>query len=395
MTPMFSSDAELESALRALRPALAPAFAAELDERAAAGFPPAPGSTRGRLAALFERLRTTPPRRILAPAGAFAVAVIVVATALIATSGTDDRRGSDSNPALTTTAKPAQESAGGQTQLEKAVPSSPSASKDSASSTGSPGVQYEDVPTPATGASAPSRSVAPSSTGPYAAGRDQRDIERTASIVLASDPDGLRDAAAGVFSAVHGADGIVLSSSIDGGQNGGTANFELMIPTAKLSDTLAAISSVGDVRSRHEASDDITAPTVNVSERLQDANATVRGLLDQLAAADTDAERVAAEAELRAARNRAASLRSELSSLDRRANLSRVSVRIETTGSSDGSGGPWGVGDGLDGAGRVLAIAAGVIVIGLAALAPFALLALLAWLARRTWLRRARRAALS
>src|SRR3954451_24739327 len=125
MTPMFGSEAELESALRALRPTPAPAFAAELDERAAAGFPPAPGPTRGRVAATLERLRAKPPRRILAPAGALALTAVIVATAVIAASGTSDDHGSGTNPSLTTSAKPAQETAGGQTQYESAV--SPSA----------------------------------------------------------------------------------------------------------------------------------------------------------------------------------------------------------------------------------------------------------------------------
>jgi hypothetical protein len=57
-------------------------------------------------------------------------------------------------------------------------------------------------------------------------------------------------------------------------------------------------------------------------------------------------------------------------------------------------GGAWGIGNGFDDAGRILAIAAGVAVIGLAALAPFAILALLAWLARGAYVRRARAQAL-
>jgi hypothetical protein len=71
-------------------------------------------------------------------------------------------------------------------------------------------------------------------------------------------------------------------------------------------------------------------------------------------------------------------------------------VRIETgeEGSSGGGAG-WGIDDGLRAAGRVLAVAAGVIVVGLAGLAPLALALLLATLAYRAWLRRARDGALS
>ena len=77
------------------------------------------------------------------------------------------------------------------------------------------------------------------------------------------------------------------------------ADFELLIPSAKLGDALASFSAIAEVRSRHEATQDITAPTVGVGERLQDARATVESLLGQLADADTDAERVAVEAQLR------------------------------------------------------------------------------------------------
>src|SRR5512146_408772 len=83
---------DLAAELRALRPRPRPAFAAELDARAAAGFPLAerrPSGARGRIPKLFEpagrlasSLRAAPARRMLAPAGALAVAAIAVATAV-------------------------------------------------------------------------------------------------------------------------------------------------------------------------------------------------------------------------------------------------------------------------------------------------------------------------
>ena len=156
--------------------------------------------------------------------------------------------------------------------------------------------------------------------------------------MLGTEPAEVRAASAKVFDAVHAVDGIVLSSSIrDGAEGSAGAEFELLIPSGKLGDALADFSRIGEVRSRDEATQDITAPTVSVGERLQDSNARVQSLLDELAAADTDAERAAVEAELRAERSRAAALRSRLSELERRANLSRVSLRIET-GEASSSG---------------------------------------------------------
>jgi hypothetical protein len=237
-----------------------------------------------------------------------------------------------------------------------------------------------------------------SGSGPYASQADRRDIERSAQLVLGTDPSKVHDDAARVFETVHSYDGIVLRSSIRNGDSGEAgATFDLLIPTAKLGDALASFSEIAEVRSRHESTQDITAPTIGVSERLQDARAKVESLLAQLASADTDAERKAIEAELRQARFRVAGLRSGLMTLQRRANLSHVSLRIETGAADDGGEndtGSWGVQDAVDDAGHILGIAAGVTVIGLAIVAPLALIALLAWLLYRVWVRRSRYRAL-
>src|SRR4051794_18161337 len=81
------NDTELADALRALRPAPDPEFAAALDSRAAAGFPRSGFHPGAGFARLLDRLRSVPPRRVLAPAAALAGAAIVVSTAVIATSG--------------------------------------------------------------------------------------------------------------------------------------------------------------------------------------------------------------------------------------------------------------------------------------------------------------------
>src|SRR5919201_4728460 len=77
--------AELALELRAGRPVLEPLFAAELDEWAAAGFPPRHSVTEVQrrppadtLLGLRERLATVPPRRLLAPAGAAAALLVAI-----------------------------------------------------------------------------------------------------------------------------------------------------------------------------------------------------------------------------------------------------------------------------------------------------------------------------
>jgi hypothetical protein len=237
-------------------------------------------------------------------------------------------------------------------------------------------------------------------TGPFAADQNSRAIERSAQLVLGTDREGVRDAVDDIFGIVGRYSGIVISSSIQDGPEGEAgARFELMIPTGRLSDALADLSGVAEVRSREEQTLDITAPTVTTGEKLQDARAEVEGLLGQLADADTDDERAAVKQQLSFQRRRVASLRSTLSRLERRANLSRVSLDVVTGDAATfpGPGGEddsWTIGDAVDDAGKILATAAGVTLIALAVLAPFVLIALLGWLARRAWIRQGRERAL-
>ncbi len=383
-------DDRLVAALESLRPEPRPTFAAKLDERAAAGFPQDP-TGRSPLRRFADRVRAVEPRRALIPATATALAIVAVATVVIAI-GAGGKRGA-SDPLSTegggSAAPPTGMEAYPNVQFEADVAPTAEARK--------PSRRLGFEARPANSASAATEAPA-RETGPYAAQAPHREIERSAQIVLGTEPVGVRKAASEVFETVHAYRGIVLNSSIrDGGEGDAGARFALLIPSAKLGDAMADFSAIGEVRSRREATADITAPTVRTGELLRDSRATIEGLLAQLANADTDAERAAAEAQLRGERRRAAYLRSQLSDLQRRANLSRVQLRIESgapaapPGESDG----WGFGDALGDAGHILAIAAGVTIVGLAIVGPLALIALLAWLANRARVKRARQRTLA
>jgi uncharacterized protein DUF4349 len=362
---------QLAEDLRALRPAPHPQFAAELDHRAAAGFP-----RRSRLPRLsLVRLKFPKARRLL-PAAGMAILAIVVAGALIA------NRGSDSS------------SSGGGSLLNYAegdLGAAPEPVEDSASEAG---------PSAAAEAAGSAGGLSFDGGGRSAAADanlDHRAVERNAELVLGADPADVADDASKIFEAVHAHDGIVMSSSTREGEPGvAGARFVLLIPSVKLSDALAALSGIDEVRSRHEATDNITAPTVQTGELLQDSKARIDSLLAQLEAAETESEREAVEGELAAERRHRARLRAQLQHLERRADYSRVLVRIETGASHNSSGGgAWGIDDALGDAGHILAVAAAVAVVALAILGPIALVALLAWLTHRAWVRRERRRVLS
>jgi len=391
-TPRDRND-RLAEDLRALRPTPRPEFAAELDERAAAGFP-----RRSRLPRVLRGapvIRTAmrskgpahPGRRLLLPAGGLAVVAIAIATAVMVTSGSENSGGESG--LLSLTSPQAQESA-----PESVAPVEAGGLSEKATEAGSAasGEAASNADFDGSGSYVPGRAHLTAKPGIR-----NRAVERSAQVVLGADPADVADDSAEILEAVHAHDGIVMRSSTRQGEAGvAGARFELLIPSARLSDALAAISAVDEVRSRHEATADITAPTVNVGEMLQDSKARIDSLLGQLEAAETESEREAVEAELRQERRHRARLRAELLHLQRRADLSRVLVRIETGATEESSGGgAWGVDDALGDAGHLLAVAAAVAVVALAILGPIALIALLAWLAHRAWVRRERRRVLS
>lgn len=436
----FRDDQDLIAELRAQRPEPSQEFTAELDERAAAGFPRRSSRIRSPFGSLFARLRAVSRRRLALSGGAVALAAVAFATVVVAVNETETDPASlaqlspheRSTPPRRLASPPRGEAlaggAGGGYLTGK--PTNDAGSRDDGT-----GVQYEtETVVPATAdavkplkrrlkpfseverASAGVASGGPSAeslesllsaknrnsyydgSGPYASRTRSRDVERSAEMVLGAEPDEVAGDAAEVFDAVHAVNGIVLSSSVSGGAEGDAgARFDLLIPAAKLGDALADFSAIDTVVSRHEATDDITAPTVRTSEHLRDSRARIDGLLVQLAGADSDEERAEVEAELRSERRHAAALRSQAAKLGRRANLSRVSLRIETGAAATPSdeSGTWGIGDALGDAGHILAIAAGVTIVGLAILGPLALIVLLAWLANRARLRRARERALA
>jgi hypothetical protein len=150
------------------------------------------------------------------------------------------------------------------------------------------------------------------------------------------------------------------------------------------------------VRERHDATNDITAPTVSAAEELADSNATIDSLLKELGDAETEEERESVEARLHEERRRHAAIRSSLDHLHERASLSEVSVRIVTDKGAGivapGKSGDdhWNVGDAAHDAGHILTVAAGVILIGLAILGPIAVIGFAIWLGNRFRVRRLR-----
>ncbi len=343
VAPEHADLATLVADVRETAPQATPAFLAELDARVREGFPP-----RDEAPSPAPRARR-PRRRLLFGGGAIAVSA-AIAVAVVGIVGNED------GPA-------------------------PTASETFSTSESAPPAALESAPAPDAAAGAVAPSPAPPADDDAGVSRQQRSVERSASLDLTVPADEVQSTADAVVRTTDRVDGIVQTSSINVGEGTpGEARFELRVPSAKLDDALAAYSKLGSVANRTQDAQDITGTVVSAEDRLSDARAERRGLLRALGQADTRREVESLRARLRIVRQDIARAEAELRQARTRANLATVAVTVrgdsgETGGSSDDDSG-WSVGDAAGDAGRLLEVAAGALIVGAAAVLPLLVLAL-------------------
>ena len=145
---------------------------------------------------------------------------------------------------------------------------------------------------------------------------------------------------------------------------------------------------------RTEQAVDITAAHRTASDRVQTARAERRSLLLRLAAATTDAEVTSLKARLRDAGRRIAADLRALHAVDRQAAYADIAVTLQASAAGGAAGGRgdhrFTPGAAARDALRVLEVAAGVLLIVLAAALPLALLVAAAVAAQRLRARRGR-----
>lgn len=342
--------AELALLVRDQRPRLDPGARARLDERADARF-------------AARRVRA-PRRRALLPALGAAATILVVSVGVYGGLGARDA-GEPVAP-------------GG----EAATRTAPSAERARESAD-------EAASAPSSATAAP---VAPS------AGLPSRSVQRAAELLLATTPGRLDEVAGAVMRTTEALGGYVAGSAVHSrGGRGGSASFQLRVPSARLETALARLSRLARVRSRNTSSLDVTGAVVSARDRVSALEAERRGVLRQLAAAGTPEETEAARARLRAVDVRLARAKAHREELRRRVAYSTIDVELVTerrAGAGSGTNDHWTPGDGLRVAVRVLEIAAGAMLVALALLLPAALLAALGFGAWRVVRSRRREAAL-
>jgi hypothetical protein len=374
--------AELGELLREDPPRPDPAWARELDTRAAAGFPRPPRRSP------WAVLKTH--RRALVPVVSFAcVALLVVGLSSLNLS-TDDSEGGGGGSFMAGEGDPSGGGSGGAGGDESAASGEDRADgvretskqRDSAGSTAAPRVRPAPVP---------------GGGSPGSDGRRNRFQERSAALTLAARPSRIEDVADGILRVTDAAGGFVASSTVSGGTGSGGA-FELRIPVGRLDKAIADLSRLATVRERTQSSRDITAETLTARERQREAEREREGLLRALARATTINETKAVKARLRTVNRELAVARQSVRRVENRATYANVSVQLVAT-RDDGSlaladDGRWTPGDALEDSLRVLEVAAGIAVIALAIALPLALLAAIVAVGARMAGRRRRERAL-
>ncbi|GJF32889.1 hypothetical protein KNE206_55890 [Kitasatospora sp. NE20-6] len=233
------------------------------------------------------------------------------------------------------------------------------------------------------------------SAGPTANAADRRYIAYTGRIVLevkTADLDRVADAVRGVAT---GGGGFVGGESLNGGQGGpSSGRIELKVPSARFQQAIEQLAGLGTVVSRSSQADDMTQQVVDTESRLKTQQASVDRVRALLSGAKTLSEVVSLESELTRREADLESLKRQQQELAAQTSLSTITVELRrpsvTAGEEEEPDGLWTtVADAFRDGWRVLwAILRGLL-ITLAALSPFLLLlAPVAWLVRRSVLRR-------
>ena len=188
-----------------------------------------------------------------------------------------------------------------------------------------------------------------------------------------------------VYDVIGQVNGIVQNSSVTQGGLGGTANFQLSVPSGSLGQTLSRLSSLtyAQVVSRTDSSQDITDQYGAATRALADARALRTSLLKQLANAVTTEQIDSLKAQINDAEASISSDQATLNRLNHQVNYSQLSVIVNAQAVpppvAHHGGGGFTLRKAAHDAGRVLMVVAGVALIVIAALAPIALVVALAW----------------
>lgn len=245
-------------------------------------------------------------------------------------------------------------------------------------------------PAPSAGRTSSSGSSGSSSSGAAASGTSlakDRSVVREARQVVRVPSSGVAAAASKVSEIVAGQGGYVDTSSVSEAGSAPRAVFGIVVPSARLDATIAAIGRIGKPVALERTTSDVTAQRASIDDRLRDLRADRSSVRLQLARATDADQRAAKRRELRLLSSRIARLEGEQRELRDEVATARLSLEL-TTARSDAAipaddDGRWGLADAWDDAGDVLQVVGGVVLIAAVILLPLTALVGLLVLGRR------------
>jgi hypothetical protein len=344
-----------------MSPAPEPEFAAEMDAWVEGGFHRRHQRRGPSAPAWLDRVGRA-LRSPLGMAGAStALAAVVIAALLVADGSqqTTDSRGSGT--AAQSAAKPSPEASPDSMLTEPAEPVAP-----------------------------------PGAAAGVAPGEQNRRIERSSVLTLATPADDFQSTADKILRVTDTHRGFVLRSNVSTGDQP-SGDFQLRIPADQLQAALRDLSALGQVKGRSDTGQDVTRDYVSTTDRLAATRAERRSLLRRLATAAADARIQRLRDRLDQNGRELASLRGQIRDLRERTNYASVSVTlVEKKGGHDGGGAAGGSGtdDALHDSLGLLVGSFNWLLRALGVLIPAGLLGGAAWWAARTFRRRRREAVL-
>ena len=199
-------------------------------------------------------------------------------------------------------------------------------------------------------------------------------------------PGAIESTAQRVFTLVSAYGGYVRQSSVSSGEAGrgaeplhgeegqrGGASFDIRVPSANLSDALAALAHLGHVRSENNTTNDVTDQHASLRGALGEVQAERSSVLAQLRKATDEGEIAVLKSRLHTLDERIGQLQGQLRSLDQRVTYTSLAFSLTPESSSAGAGsGDLTPGGAAHDAAAILDAALAVFVLAAAALLPLA-----------------------
>jgi hypothetical protein len=219
-----------------------------------------------------------------------------------------------------------------------------------------------------------------------AAGDRAQRVSATLTVEV-EDADAVSRASQEAIDLTRSLDGYVVSSSVSTGEEG-SASIIVRVPVDRVQDAIAGLSGLGRIVSQQVSVEDLQQTLDELERREASVRAQIARIQARLRTETLDAQTEAVlRARLQTLRAERAALRASISSTESEASMSTIQLAIVTPGATGAVAPPSRIDRTIDEALNILAweavIALGILIV----LAPFALVALAAWLGRRLYRR--------